>query len=1145
MTVTVNPLPIVDGGLDEAICIGDQVQLSVSGATTYDWSPPTGLDDSQISSPLFSGTSTTLFTVTGTDANGCENSDDIEVVVNPLPIVDAGSDVEICSGFTTQLVASGATDYTWNPIANLDDANVSNPVFSGVATTLFTVTGTDGNGCVNTDDVEVIVNGLPVADAGADLEICVGQTAQLSASGAANFSWDPSAGLDDATIANPTFSGTTTTLFTVTVTDASGCQDTDVVEVTVHALPNVAASADVAICIGDQTQLSVSGADTYVWTPGADLDDETSVSPTFSGLSTTQFNVTGTDVNGCVNTDDVEVIVNPLPVVDAGFDEAICFGDVLQLEATGATNYAWNPASDLDNAAISNPIFSGGSTTTFTVTVTDDNGCVNTDEVTITVNQLPAVDAGVDQSMCEGESVQLTVAGIGSPIWFPGGSLSNPTISNPVATPTTTQEYVVRITDAAGCLNTDTVIVTVMLKPTAVIIANLDACQSEIIQFESASLGNIATTNWNLGDGNSETLPTFDHSYPLEGSYQVILAVTTDEGCADTTSHNISVHPNPNAIFSVLNVCLLDEANFMDQSTVNSGSITTWNWDFGDSNSATTQNAQHGYATEGTYAVELVVGTDFGCLDSVTKYIIVHPTPVADFTIANACADTIATITDNSSIVGGTITDWQWVLNSTDTIIGQFVSLVSLPVGIYSVELTVWSDEGCIGTMTQDLEIYPLPAADFSATVVCEGLETEFTDLSTGTAAYPITEWDWMIDGIQSSIDTNPVFTYGTYGNQLAVLEVTNSAGCTSQITQDSILVHPAPVVGFNFTSHFCENDSVFFVDQSSVPLFTNDTLSSWSWSFDAVDSAFGQTSNYVFTEFGDHVIILNVATNNGCMGSDTQTVRINPLPNVVIEADQFEGCQVLPVQFWSESTIQPGYYLDSWAWTFGDGTDTLYAQHPGHDFLGAEPGDTSTIYYDVSLTVTSSDGCVATLSEDELITVYANPTALYEANFYNTDLNDPLFHFTNQSSEDVIEWYWEFGDGDYTDEENPSHTYADTGSYEVSLLVTTINGCTDFIDYTVRVNPVFVFYIPNSFTPNGNDLNEFFFGQGQGYIEYNMMIYDRWGEEIFESHHDQYHWDGSYKGNQVQQDVYVYRFEIIDWMNHQHIYTGTVTLHR
>ena len=1065
--------------------------------------------------------------------------------MNTLPVVEAGVDVEICSGFTFQLGASGATSYVWSPAVDLDNANISNPTFSGLNATAFTVTGTDGNGCVNTDNVTVTVNNLPVADAGADVEICIGETTQLSASGASNFSWNPSAGLDNATIANPTFSGTTTTLFTVTVTDASGCEDTDDVEVTVHALPIIDAGLDEAICIGDQVQLSVSGASTYVWSPSVDLDDETSTTPTFSGATTTLLTVTGTDLNGCVNTDNITVTVNPLPVVDAGLDEAICFGDVLPLVASGATNYVWSPAVDLDNANIASPVFSGGTTTSFTVTGTDANGCINTDEVTITVNQLPAIDAGADQSICEEESAQLEAIGIGSFVWFPGGSLSNPTISNPVVTPASTQEYVVRLTDAAGCMNTDTVIVTVMLKPTAVIVADMDACQSEIIQFESTSLGNIVTTNWDLGDGNSETLPSFDHSYPLEGSYQVILAVITDEGCADTTTQNISVHPNPNAVFSLINACLVDDVNFMDQSTVNSGSITTWNWDFGDSNSATTQNAQHGYAAAGTYAVELLVGTDFGCLDSVTKYVTVHPMPVADFTLTNACADTIATITDNSSIVGGTITDWQWVLNSTDTIIGQFVSLGSLPVGIYSVELTVWSDQGCTSTMTQDLEIYPLPVADFSATVVCEGLETEFTDLSTGTTAYPITEWDWMIDGNQPSTDPNPTYTYGTYGNNLAVLVVTNSAGCSSQITQDSILVHPAPAVGFNFTSHFCENDSVFFMNQSSVPLFTNDTLASWVWSFDAIDSAFGQTSNYVFTEFGDHEVVLDVVTNNGCMGSDTQTVHINPLPNVVIAADQFEGCQVLPVQFWSESTIQPGYYLDSWAWTFGDGTDTLYAQHPGHDFLGAEPGDTSTIYYDVSLTVTSSDGCVTTLSEAELITVYANPTALYEANFYYTDLNDPLFHFTNQSSEDVIEWYWEFGDFDYTDEENPSHTYADTGSYEVSLLVTTINGCTDFIDYTVRVNPVFVFYIPNSFTPNGNDLNEFFFGQGQGYIEYNMMIYDRWGEEIFESHDDQFHWDGSYKGNQVQQDVYVYRFEIIDWMNHQHIYTGTVTLHR
>jgi PKD repeat protein len=356
------------------------------------------------------------------------------------------------------------------------------------------------------------------------------------------------------------------------------------------------------------------------------------------------------------------------------------------------------------------------------------------------------------------------------------------------------------------------------------------------------------------------------------------------------------------------------------------------------------------------------------------------------------------------------------------------------------------------------LEIYPLPVADFSASVVCQGLETEFTDLSTGTSSYPITEWNWMIDGNTSSVLQNPTYTYQTYGNNLAVLEVTNSAGCSSQISHSDILVHPAPIVDFNFTSHFCENDSVFFTENSAVPLFTNDSLITWNWTFDAVGSAVGPTSSYLYTAFGDHEVILEVVTNNGCVGTDTQNVHINPLPNVVIGADQFEGCQVLPVQFWSESSIEPGYYLDSWAWTFGDGTDTTFAQHPGHDFLGAANGDTSTIHYDVSLTVTSADGCVATLTENQLITVHANPTALYEANFYVTDLADPVFHFTDQSSDNSVEWYWEFGDGNYSDEQNPSHTYADTGTYLVTLLVTTVNGCTDLARYTVVVNPFFTF---------------------------------------------------------------------------------------
>ena len=1145
ISIIVNPLPIVDAGTDQVICFGETAMLTATGGTSYVWSPAVDLDNANIASPTFSGTATTLLTVSGTDANGCVNTDDVHVSVNALPMVDAGTDAVICLGATTQLQASGGVSYAWTPSTDLDNSSISNPIFSGTSTTTLTVTATDANGCSDSDDVNITVNGLPVADAGADVTICDEESVQLLASGGAGYSWLPATDLNDAAIANPTFSGSATTTYTVTVTNGNGCQSTDDVTVTVNPLPVIDAGSDEAICIGDQLQLNASGGLTYAWSPASDLDNSSISDPLFDGLSTTTLTVVGTDGNGCSSSDDVIITVNPLPIVSAGTDQTICAGQTANLSASGATSYVWSPAADLDDEISSTPVFSGLTTTDFTVTGTDSNGCVNTADVTVTVNQLPAVDAGVDQAMCEGESVQLNVVGNGTVIWFPGGSLSSPTISDPIATPSATQEYVVHLTDAQGCLNTDTVIVTVMINPTAVIVANQEACETEIIDFESASIGNIVTQTWVLGDGNTESSTAFTHNYPTAGSYQVVLAVTTDEGCSDASTQTIDIHPNPTASFTVDNACLIEDVNFTDQSSVPTGSIASWDWDFGDSSTSSDQNPSHNYVDQGTFSVVLLVETDHGCADSITNPVTVYPMPMADFTFTNACADAIATITDISTIPSGSISAWQWVVNQTDTINGQFPYLGIMPVGIYSVELTVTSDNGCSNSITQDLEIYPLPVADFSANVVCQGLETEFTDLSAGAASYPITDWNWMIDGVQPDSVQNPVYSYPTYGNNLAVLEVTNSAGCVSQISQNDILVHPAPNADFSFTSLFCENDSVFFTDQSSVPIFTNDELISWDWTFDSIGSASGQTSNYTFSQFGDHQVILTIETNNGCIGTDTQTVAINPLPVAIINANIFEGCQILPVQFTSLSTIEPGYYIAGWEWNFGDGSDPVFDQHPGHDFMGAEPGDTSSVLYDISLTVTSSDGCVSSITMPEYITVHANPTALYEANFYVTDLNDPIFNFTDLSSENVVDWDWDFGDGNYSYDQNPQHTYADTGTYPIMLTVTTINGCSAFIRDDVRVNPVFTFYIPNSFTPNGDGVNDFFFGQGMGYKEYNMMVYNRWGEEIFESHDDEYHWDGSFKGQQVEQSVYVYKFIIYDWQNHQHIFTDGVTLHR
>ncbi len=371
--VTVNALPTVDAGADVAVCDGDPLTLSASGAATYAW------DNNITDATAFTPTATATYTVTGTDANGCIATDAVDVTVNALPTVDAGADVAVCDGDPLTLSASGAATYAWDN--NITDATA----FTPTATATYTVTGTDANGCIATDAVDVTVNALPTVDAGADVAVCDGDPLTLSASGAANYAWDNN--ITDATAFTPTATAT----YTVTGTDANGCIATDAVDVTVNALPTVDAGADVAVCDGDPLTLSASGAATYAW--DNNITDATAFTPT----ATATYTVTGTDANGCIATDAVDVTVNALPTVDAGADVAVCDGDPLTLSASGAATYAW------DNNITDATAFTPTATATYTVTGTDANGCIATDAVDVTVNALYYNVLNV--SLCTGDSI--------------------------------------------------------------------------------------------------------------------------------------------------------------------------------------------------------------------------------------------------------------------------------------------------------------------------------------------------------------------------------------------------------------------------------------------------------------------------------------------------------------------------------------------------------------------------------------------------------------------------------------------------------------------------------------------------------------------------------------------------------------------
>ena len=365
--VEVNHLPTVDAGTFQQICDGDTVTLSGTGAATYAW------DNGQTDGTEFTPTTTTLYTVIGTDANGCIDSDTVSIGVWSLPTVDAGADQTICSGNPVTISGNGATSYTW-------DNGVSDGVaFTPLSTATYTVTGTDGNGCENTDQVVVNVNTLPAVSGGLDVSVCIGDSAVLNGSGAVSYTWDN--GITDGVQFVPLFSNT----YTVTGTDGNGCENTDQVAITVNSLPTVGAGTDQTVCEGDPVTLSGTGASSFTW------DNGVSDGVAFNATTTTTYTVTGTDVNGCENTDDMLVTVTSSPnVVAVAAADSVCV-NWENVTLSGSPEGGVFSGNSVSGNRFYPPVAGVGSHVVVYSYTDPTTGCVGTDSLTIVVEECTGI----------------------------------------------------------------------------------------------------------------------------------------------------------------------------------------------------------------------------------------------------------------------------------------------------------------------------------------------------------------------------------------------------------------------------------------------------------------------------------------------------------------------------------------------------------------------------------------------------------------------------------------------------------------------------------------------------------------------------------------------------------------------------------
>lgn len=1146
--------PSADAGSPFSItCVtnvgGSGIGTSSTVGLSYSWSPSTGLSSSTTSDPNANPTSTTLYTVTTSYSSlpSCSATDNVTVTVdNSAPTADAGSDVVIdCNsvGGEESLDGSGSTaamDYSWTTGGGniVSGATTTAPVLDAAGTYTITVTNLT-NGCFDTDDV-VVTEDLtaPTADAGVDVVIdCNSPGGEetldgTGSTGAMNYNWTTGTG----TIAS---GGTTTTpsvsaagTYTITVTNPSnGCTDTDDVVVTTDlAAPTADAGADVIIdCYSVAGEESLDGSGStgsmdYNWTTGGGniVSGGTTTAPVVDAAGT--YTITVTDLsNGCSDTDDVVVTEDLVaPTADAGPDAVIDCNSVAGEEtldgsaSSAAMDYAWTTGAG--------NIVSGGTTNTavvdavgtYTLTVTNTaNGCTATDDADVSQDLSTPTASIAAPAQIDCVTPSTTVDGSASTnssggttgltySWSAsnGGVISGSTTSA-TCTATAAGDYTLTLTQANGCTDTQMVTVTADANvPTAVITgdATLTCATTSITLDGSTSLGSSLSYEWQ--DGTSSTIGTnVTLSVSTPDTYTLIVT-NTSNSCTNSASVIIAQDITTPSV--VVNGPLVVDCNnpvvVLDGSGSDQGANYTYTWTDGGSGTILGSGAADtdSTSTADTYTLT-VLNTTNGCDDFATVTVTMDTvTP-----IANAGADVsfpcgVSTVVLDGSASSGTGITYNWTGPGTIT---NGTTAAPDVDGTGTFTLTVTGSNGC--TNTDNVDVIPnfnAPIADAGAdiTVTCTSNTLPVVLDGTGSDVGATITYSWSTAGagtITNGTTTTPtVDMEGAY--TITVTNTSNSCSATATVNIVTDTVSPLADAGID-TVITCTSGLVETLDGSGSS-GTNLTYN-WTTSNGTIDSQLAENANV--SAAGDYD--LTVTADNGCTDTDQVSVSMDTIsPTVVIAAPDSLGCIGTPVILdGSASTGVNETYL----WS-----DAITSNSTSVSTAGA-----------YTLTVTNDNGC----SDSETVTVnqVTGPTADFTGT--PTTGSIPLVvDFTDNSTGNNLSYDWDFADGNTSSVQNPSNTFNTVGSFDVILIITDDNGCTDSDTLVVTTEGESYLIIPNIFSPNGDGNNDVFTLDGSNITAIKGTIFNRWGQVVYEFDAIEVGWDGhTVSGAVVASGTYYY----------------------
>lgn len=1011
---------------------------SSSNATSYLWDFGDGATSTQVN-PVHTYTQDGTYAVTLTAANGCGTATTTQnLIITTLPTADFSANVTSgCAPLTVQFnnqSSANATSFYWEfPGAEPSSSTAQNPTVTynapGTYSAILTVSNTAGENTLARNDY-IVVYTTPTAGFTFSANNATVSFSNTSAN-ATSYSWDFGDGGTSVEV-NPTHTYAGDGVYAVTLSATNDCGTvTTTQNVTVVTPPAAGFAATgttgcVPLTVQFDNQSSANATSFYWEFPGAEPSSSTAQNPTVTYAVPGQYDVTliASNAAGSDTTVMVDFVVANGPPA-TGFTAATNVYLVNFTNTTiDGTSYSWS-FGDGGTSTQENPSHTYAGDGVYTVTLTATNTCgENTYTQDVLITSLPQANFSAGATVgCVPFTVQFqdeSSSNVTTWSWsFPGGNPSSSTSQNPMVTYNAVGTYTVTLT-VSNALGESTITQTDFIVVNSVPTAGFTQSSNLLTtSFVNQSTG-ATTYSWHFGDGQNSTAVDPVHTYAQDGSYTVTLTATN--ACGSTTStQTVAVLSLPVADFSASSTvdCAPAIVNFNNESSSNA---TTFQWSFpgGTPSSSTETSPVITYLEPGIYTATLIAGNAAGS-DTVTYpgLVVVNTVPDADF--SGAVSQTTVSFSNNTT----NATSYEWNFGDGEGSTEENPSHTYQADGVYKVTLTATNDCGS-ATVSSEFTIVTPPSAGFSAaqTEGCQPFEVQFSNESSANA----TNYAWQFPGGTPSVstDSNPVVTYDSLGVYDVTLTVSNSAGEDTLSLSGYITVLGVPAASFSFIQN---DNQVDFTNTSS-------NANSYLWDFGDGETSVEKSPSHLYATDGAFTVTLTATSDCGSVSAAQLVVIATQGPVAAFSADTTSGCAPFEVTF---NNLSSKNAIDL-SWEFPGGTPSASIEE-NPVIVYNEPG-----VYDVILTASNAQGA-DTFTAIAYISVGGTPNAEFTA-----QLNMNTVIFTNNSS-GATSYFWDFGDGETSDEQNPEHTYQVEGEYTVTM--TASNDCgfstaTQIVTFTI-----------------------------------------------------------------------------------------------